>query len=162
VKPPEPIPSECELGFAEDRSAQLDWSCCGRSYQAKIWSAVNTQLTPELCRLFLEGNLNSVCCPICGIPVALRHPVLYTDVERRLMVWVYDSSFSEDPLQGRAAVPSPGFELISAGDFERARFALKQLDDSIVFQQLRAEQPRWSDAKIHATIFQLHFAASER
>jgi hypothetical protein len=61
---------------------------CGHKFEARLFTSLNTQLSPEEVEQFLVGKVNRPRCPACGKELWVLIPVLFNDMERKFMVWV--------------------------------------------------------------------------
>jgi hypothetical protein len=68
-----------------------------------IWKSLNVSLNPEKKAELLSGALTRFTCPRCQWSSTVAYPMLYHDMEKRYMVWVYDS-----PVQPDAPALPPG------------------------------------------------------
>jgi CpXC protein len=139
---------------------------CGHVFKATIWQSVDTG-DKQLSEAFLRGDVNVLTCPQCGVSGFSQTPVLYHDLERQLMVWVYDSSLTSNPeertdpkfAQVNRAL---GGETIYADGFAEARYALSRLDDSDAFDRLKREHPDLSAGEMYAEVFRFHFEQAKQ
>ena len=140
---------------------------CGHSFTFTFWGSVNTR-DEDLKQSFLIGTLNVYKCPKCHESSFVPLPVLYHDMERGLLICVYDGTLSEDPR--READPKWASllgalreEILAADDFDCARLAIAALEDSAAFARIRAVHRDWPDSKVYAQMFEQSFqAAKER
>ena len=69
---------------------------CGEQFVATVWTSVNTE-DFELSEAFRQGTLNFAQCPRCSARFFIPYPVLYHDLDRGLMVQVYESDKLREP-----------------------------------------------------------------
>lgn len=61
---------------------------CGSTFTITIWDSINININPELKDKFLKDEINIGVCNECGEVYKVIAPILYSDVDLRLMVWV--------------------------------------------------------------------------
>jgi CpXC protein len=143
--------------------SDLEISCgnCHHAFKVTVWETVNTR-DRQLRDAFLQGNLNVFECPSCGTSGMVPIPVLYHDMDHRLMVCVYESPRVASPEKESdpallKAMGGLGTEMVYADGFAEARYALSRLDDSDAFDRLKREHPDWSTGKVSAGVFRFHY-----
>ncbi|OGS22492.1 MAG: hypothetical protein A2314_08325 [Elusimicrobia bacterium RIFOXYB2_FULL_50_12] len=66
---------------------------CGEIFEAELWNAINASDDPELKEELLAGEINVVCCPVCGQLFYAEHFLLYQDSAAEILAFIYPSSF---------------------------------------------------------------------
>lgn len=67
---------------------------CNHEQEFAVWASLNVSNDPLLKKQFLSGELNKCVCKECGHEAMVEHPVLYHDMEKKLLVWL---SSNEEP-----------------------------------------------------------------
>jgi hypothetical protein len=62
---------------------------CGEVFKAELYDSVNATLNPELMGMLFNDELNRVKCPGCGQIIWVDSPLLYHDMNQRLMVYYF-------------------------------------------------------------------------
>jgi hypothetical protein len=65
---------------------------CGDASDVTLHDAINVQSDPDLRVELMENRLNTVRCPACGYHFRVDKPLLYSDPERRLMIYWFPAS----------------------------------------------------------------------
>ena len=81
------------------REIELTCPVCGEDYTATIWSSVNATLSPELKTKICDGTLNEVYCSHCGFDMPIPGRLLYHDMGKGLMFYVWPSANDDEKLQ---------------------------------------------------------------
>ncbi|MCL6566235.1 MAG: CpXC domain-containing protein [Acidobacteriia bacterium] len=153
---------------------QKSYTCsCGEGLEVTLWQSVNTG-DPELCRQLLDGRLNVVFCKKCQRAVFIPVPLLYNDMERGFMIWIYDSRFSENPIRQMAYEPEririayrfskrlTGIKARAVDGFGWALEALRRIDDPRMLNRIREKHPHWPESKLWLEAFRRHYKAVRR
>lgn len=61
---------------------------CGWQQAFTFWESLNITLDPEKQRDLVTGDLTRFTCEKCGWSTEVVHPLLYHDLEKRLMIWL--------------------------------------------------------------------------
>lgn len=66
----------------------MDVTCpaCHKTSSTAIWSSLNSETDPEAKKQLIEGHLFDFHCPECGSQSPLDYPMLYHDVENKVMI----------------------------------------------------------------------------
>ncbi|OQA92690.1 MAG: hypothetical protein BWY26_00107 [Elusimicrobia bacterium ADurb.Bin231] len=77
---------------------------CHAEFQAKLWDSINVTKNPELKEKLLNGEVNVVICPVCGLMFYVEKFVLYHDEKKKFMFYVYtrDCPETRDDLLSKA------------------------------------------------------------
>ena len=59
---------------------------CGTQYPAIVEMVIDVQQDPEAKMRLLNGRLNTVQCPNCGVAIAVASPLVYHDAEKELLI----------------------------------------------------------------------------
>lgn len=98
-----------------------------------IWKSLNVSLNPEKKAELLSGALTRFTCPRCQCSSTVIYPMLYHDMEKRYMVWVYDSPVQPDV---PALPPGVNYRLRIVGKlndlFEKIRLFDTDTDDRVM------------------------------
>ena len=86
-----------KMGFATISCPQ-----CGHESEARVYESINVTLDPEEKEAALSGTLSMFKCPECGLEAALNAPLLYHDMEQKLMIHVAPSD--EDVEEAYSAI----------------------------------------------------------
>ena len=81
---PHPHPMSCEK--------------CGHRQQFTLWQSLNATLNPEEKKSLLKGTLLRFTCEKCGHSAGLVYPMLYHDMPKQLMIWLWPAE--GDPESG--------------------------------------------------------------
>lgn len=80
--------------------SEVDVKCqCGQTFKATVWQSVNATASPDLRKMILDGTMNMVACPACGMRFHVEIPFLYHDLERREWIWVYPLEYQKEGFQ---------------------------------------------------------------
>ena len=60
---------------------------CGKEADFTVWDSVNITLDPDLREKVLTGDLFKFTCPECGHTTIVNYPVLYHDMENKIMIY---------------------------------------------------------------------------
>jgi hypothetical protein len=60
---------------------------CHITFEASLYTSVNSRQSPELNKLVLSNSLNQLNCPICKIRIKILQNLLYHDQDLKFMVW---------------------------------------------------------------------------
>lgn len=75
----------------------LNCPACGRAHQFGAWQSINVKLDPQEKPRLLDGSLTRFTCEGCGHTADVVYPLLYHDMDKRLMVWLLPEGGGEDP-----------------------------------------------------------------
>lgn len=79
---------------------QLTCPHCKQSTEVTFWSSVNVTLEPQLKEKLLAGELFAQKCPNCGEVARLDYPMLYHDMEKKLLIfYVRDDKGRADAIE---------------------------------------------------------------
>ncbi len=62
---------------------------CGATQQLRVWDSLNVTLDPSLKEALLKGELHAFKCKHCGWSCHVSYPMLYHDMAKRLMIWIW-------------------------------------------------------------------------
>ena len=125
---------------------EVSVSCeCGFEMNANIWVSINT-LNKDLVQRFLNDTLNIFECPKCGRSNFMPYPILYHDIERALMIWIYESSYRDDPkgyLENEYFKLLRGLqtEVVKIEGFDIAKRSIARLNDPVLSRQIYKANP---------------------
>jgi hypothetical protein len=97
------------------------------------WESINITLDPSLKKSLLRGDLHRFTCKTCGWSCPVVYPLLYHDMSKRLMIWLWpDASPPSTP-----ALPfADDYKLRLVGSrnelIEKVRIFDHGLDDRVV------------------------------
>ena len=152
-------------------SFQQNVRCPGCNTEAPftIYRSLNVTLDPDAKQSLLSGELFRFTCPSCGAATQVVYPMLYHDMQRKLMIWLMPDDGDDDLRPERPAPPDPpgipqggamaGYTARSVGslnellekvlifDFELDDLALEMVKIVIATQLEAAGHPK--DSKIH-------------
>ena len=76
---------------------------CKKEFEAVLWDSVNVTKDPDLKRVLLNGELNVVVCPSCGLLFYVDKFIIYHDEKKKYFFYVYTHDCEEDraSLEGR-------------------------------------------------------------
>jgi len=104
------------------RSKNCTFTCpCGEVFSSPIYDYVNVAKEPQLQYTVLVGLLNVSTCPSCGRRAAIARPLIYSDPDHHLLVYVHPHS----------DVPEEARELI----LEKLRTVYVDIVDGCSFEQ---------------------------
>ena len=61
---------------------------CHAEQEFTIYDSVNVSLNPEAKKRLINGELMVFTCDACGCQVEMVYPILYHDMEKKLMIWM--------------------------------------------------------------------------
>jgi len=78
------------------RETKVDCGGCGAPQPFVAWESLNVTLDKEQKGRLLSGELTRFKCPKCGWSGHVLYPLLYHDMEKRLMVWLCPGETNPD------------------------------------------------------------------
>jgi len=130
------------------RSQFYRWEClCGRRLEVELWDTVNATNDPELKAAVLDGTLNVLRCPGCSTSYYASNPLLYHDMDRNAMIWMYPVSARGEEQALRAEIEAVSVPLPVAGICPRPRlvFGMTELIEAVRELDSRPEAVRPPD-----------------
>ena len=110
-------------------------SACSQTFDAEVYTSINTADDPDLKDRVLDGSLFVRSCPHCGSPRLISSPVLYHDPSELLMIWLTDGA--QERTAREIFISTPGLEnytgrlVDSVGDLiEKVKIFDAGLDDA--------------------------------
>lgn len=79
---------------------------CNAESSFSVWQSLNVTLNPAEKQSLMSGELLKFTCPSCGATMPVVYPLLYHDMERRLMLWMIPDN--ADGTQAVPDAPAPG------------------------------------------------------
>jgi hypothetical protein len=146
---------------------QVSVTCkqCAKEHSFTAWESLNVTLDRDAKGQLLKGDLTRFKCPDCGWSGNVFYPMLYHDMERQLMIWLWTGSGDPDI----ASIPVMGlmndyqFRIVSTCNhlIEKILIFDTGLDDRMVefFKFLLQVQASQSDHPLSGEIL---FGAVER
>lgn len=68
---------------------------CGNVFEWDLWDSVNVTTDPDLKEMILDGQMNVVVCPSCGLLFYSEKFLLYHDEKKRYLFYVYNHDCKE-------------------------------------------------------------------
>jgi len=68
---------------------KIKCSECGKKFKTDFWASVNISINPELKGKVLSGEINTKTCPKCSSSVKIEHPILYHDMDNKILLWIH-------------------------------------------------------------------------
>ena len=99
---------------------------CGKKFEWNLWDSVNVTEDPDLKEMILDGQMNVVVCPSCGLLFYFEKFLLYHDEKKRYLFYVYEHDCEND----RAELKKK-----AAGDYE----TVKKQSSGAVFTDYKIE-----------------------
>ena len=65
---------------------------CGQKFKVGLYHSINATINPELKAKIKKGEINVFPCPKCGALHKISAPLLYNDMEKKVMVSVNPGS----------------------------------------------------------------------
>ncbi len=62
---------------------------CGKEEKKEIYQSVNVTANPELKDKVLKRTINAISCPACGKNYTIDEPLLYHDMDKKVMIYYY-------------------------------------------------------------------------
>ena len=75
-------------------------SSCGHEQRFVVWQSVNVSLDPELKGQLLSGKPMEFSCDHCGDKDRVVYPLLYHDMDRGLMIWLFPGDEAPEDASG--------------------------------------------------------------
>ena len=72
---------------------------CSESGEFTIWESLNVDLDPGAKRQLLNGELTTFSCAGCGERTPVSYTLLYHDMTRRAMFWLFPGGETPDPAE---------------------------------------------------------------
>ena len=69
---------------------------CGKDFEWDLWDSVNVTTDPDLKEMLLNGQMNVVVCPYCGLLFYYEKFLLYHDEKKRYLFYIYNHDCKED------------------------------------------------------------------
>ncbi|MDB6026755.1 MAG: hypothetical protein JWM68_2978 [Verrucomicrobiales bacterium] len=89
--------------MSQPRTRKIDCPQCHVEHDFATWESLNVTLDPAKKEELLSGELTQFACPACAWRGDVFYPLLYHDMERRLMIWFWPGAGEPDtkslPLQ---------------------------------------------------------------
>lgn len=63
---------------------------CGHNFEAELFDSINVTTDPHLKTKLLNGELNVVLCPACGLLFYVEKFIIYHDTAMRQLFYVYE------------------------------------------------------------------------
>jgi len=108
---------------------------CKHAQPFTVWSSVNIQLNPELKEKILDRTINKFVCEKCQHSASVAHPMLYHDMERKLMVWlVYEGAIPQGGPSAMGSLESYRFRRVRSFEalMEKIMIEDEKLDDRVI------------------------------
>ncbi len=72
-------------------SRQISVTCkqCGKEHPFTAWESLNVTHDRDFKQQLLKGQLTRFTCPDCASSTHVLHPILYHDMDKRLMLWLW-------------------------------------------------------------------------
>ena len=86
-------------------SQKQDVVCsCGKGFEWDLWDSVNVTTDPDLKEQILNGLMNVVVCPYCGLLFYYEKFLLYHDEKKKYLFYVYahDCEETKDEMRKKA------------------------------------------------------------
>jgi len=81
---------------------------CNAESAFTVWQSLNVTLNPNEKQSLMSGELLRFTCPGCGAVTQFVYPLLYHDMERRLMLWMIPDNADGTRATVDADTPVPG------------------------------------------------------
>jgi hypothetical protein len=72
---------------------------CGHQQQFVIWQSLNVTLNPQEKEQLLNGSLTRFICEECTNSVQVNYPLLYHDMEKQFMIWLWPAEGNPETAQ---------------------------------------------------------------
>jgi len=72
---------------------------CGNQQQFVVWQSLNVTLNPKEKEQLLNGSLTRFTCEKCKNSVQVNYPLLYHDMEKQFMIWLWPGSGNPETAQ---------------------------------------------------------------
>lgn len=69
---------------------------CGKEFEWELWDSVNVTTDPDLKEMILDGQMNVVVCPYCGLLFYFEKFLLYHDEKKRHLFYIYKHDCKDD------------------------------------------------------------------
>jgi len=69
---------------------------CEREFEADLWDSINVTKDPDIKRTLLNGELNVVVCPSCGLLFYVEKFLIYHDEKKKYLFYIYSHDCDED------------------------------------------------------------------
>jgi hypothetical protein len=74
------------------RSFEVECPECHTKQKTYVWHSVNVAVSPELKEKLFNGEINVFNCAGCGEVRPLHVPLLYNDMQKKVLVWYFPLS----------------------------------------------------------------------
>ncbi|HYF50022.1 MAG TPA: CpXC domain-containing protein [Planctomycetota bacterium] len=108
---------------------------CKHPQPFTVWSSVNVSLNPELKDKILDRSIDKFVCEKCGHTAQVAHPMLYHDMDRKLMVWlVYQGEIPEGGPSAIGTLEGYRFRRVRSYEelMEKIMIDDEKLDDRVI------------------------------
>jgi len=69
---------------------------CEKEFEVELWDSVNVTKNPELKKTLLNGELNVVVCPSCGLLFYAEKFIIYHDEKKKYLFYIYPQDCPDD------------------------------------------------------------------
>lgn len=114
-------------------SHEVNYRCpyCGKEFEITVYDSVNAQNDPELRERAMSGDLFRHSCPHCKTDFMIQNPLVYTDSERKFVIWLSNEEISEDLSKLAKPLSDQGYTLRRCGTLQEFTEKIQIFEDGI-------------------------------
>ena len=114
-------------------SYEVNYRCpyCGRDFSVTVYDSVNAQNDPELRERAMSGDLFRHSCPHCKTDFMIQNPLVYSDPERKFVIWLSNEEISEDLSRLAKPLADQGYTLRRCATLQEFTEKIQIFEDGI-------------------------------
>jgi hypothetical protein len=113
---------------------QVECPSCRASSPFTVWRSLNVTLDPDKKQPLLDGELFLFTCPSCSEKTRIIYPILYHDMQHKLMIWLVPTDESGETHEP----PDEGFNVAKFAELgyrlRAARSANELVEKVLIFE----------------------------
>ncbi|MBR3349472.1 MAG: CpXC domain-containing protein [Solobacterium sp.] len=114
-------------------SHEVNYRCpyCGREFSVTVYDSVSAQNDPELRERAMSGDLFRHSCPHCKTDFMIQNPLVYSDPERKFVIWLSNEEISEDLSRLAKPLADQGYTLRRCATLQEFTEKIQIFEDGI-------------------------------
>ena len=114
-------------------SHEVSYRCpyCGRDFSVTVYDSVNAQNDPELRERAMSGDLFRHSCPHCKTDFMIQNPLVYSDPERKFVIWLSNEEISEDLSRLAKPLADQGYTLRRCATLQEFTEKIQIFEDGV-------------------------------